>query len=425
MMEQALKPVVPAPAVAPATELSAAKANGRPVSMFVWNPFTNDARVLKEAQTLQAAGYSVTVFALQQAGVPVTETLPEGITVVRRRNNPFARQVDTAERPRGRVRRFGKLKLLGMILSRLVSHAGFAIAIAGSRADVVHAHDVNTLPTAWLAARLSGAKLVYDAHEISTSREGYDGIRGFIAWIERTFMTRADATITTTEARAKFFARSYDVDRPLVLQNRPRWAPSSRSSLLRDRLGLKEPWPIVLYQGGLQQGRGLERLVDTSAAIEGAYYVFVGGGRIEEELRARAAALPSRDRVFFIPTVSLAELPRVTESADIGVQPLENTCFNHFSTDSNKLFEYVAAGLPVVATDLPEVRRVVAGYDLGLLVRSGDTDGLARAIRRLVEDNAARETFRRKAMIAAATLTWEAQEASLVELYRRLAPTSA
>lgn len=412
-MEQTLKSVAPVAAAGVA-------ARARNVSMFVWNAFTNDARVLKEAQTLQAAGYRVKVFAVQQTGVPVSEVLADGIEVLRRRSNPFIREPEAPAKPKGRVGRFGKLQLLGMVASRLVSHVGFVFAIARSGADVVHAHDVNTLPTSWLAARLLGATLVYDAHEISTSREGYDGIRGFIAWIERTFMTRANRTITTTNARAKFFARTYGIDRPLVLQNRPRLTVSARSDLLRERLRLKRPWPIVLYQGGLQQGRGLERLVDASAQIEEAYFVFVGGGRIEDDLRNRAAALPSRDRVFFIPTVPLADLPRITESADVGVQPLENTCFNHYTTDSNKLFEYISGGLPVVATDLPEVRRVVRGYDVGLLIKPGDTEELTRAVRSLVDDPDLRETYRQHSVNAATALTWEAQEGSLVELYRNL-----
>ena len=102
--------------------------------------------------------------------------------------------------------------------------------MVASRPDVVHAHDVNTLPTAWAAARRAGARLVYDAHEISTDREGYRELRGVIAWAEKRLMPRADATITTTEMRAKFFARAYGVPRPLVLQNRPRFAEPRRAA---------------------------------------------------------------------------------------------------------------------------------------------------------------------------------------------------
>src|SRR5690606_27547898 len=133
--------------------------------------------------------------------------------------------------------------------------------------DVVHAHDVNTLPTAWLAAALSGARLVYDAHEISTDREGYRPVRNLVAGIEKRLMPRADAAITTTTLRAKFFARAYGVPRPLVLANMPRLAEIPRSSRIRDALRLNREWPIVLYQGGIQQGRGLERLAQAAEHV--------------------------------------------------------------------------------------------------------------------------------------------------------------
>jgi glycosyltransferase involved in cell wall biosynthesis len=233
-------------------------------------------------------------------------------------------------------------------------------------------------------------------------------------------MPRAVGTITTTGTRAKFFARAYSIPRPLVLQNRPRLTVVNHSQRIRDELQLDRPWPIVLYQGGLQQGRGLERLVDAAAQVEDAYFVFIGGGRLESVLKDRAQSLPLESRVHFIPTVALQELPYYTASADIGVQPIENTCLNHFSTDSNKLFEYVVAGLPVVASSLPEIRKVVNKHDLGLLVQPGNTGELVAALRKLVTDTSLREHFHVNASRAAGELNWEEQEHGLVKLYENL-----
>jgi len=289
-----------------------------------------------------------------------------------------------------------------------------------SRADVVHAHDVNTLPTAWLAAVLTRSPLVYDAHEISTDREGYASFRSLVGWVEKRLMPRAAGTITTTDTRAKFFARAYGIPRPLVLQNRPRLTVVEHSQMIREELQLDKPWPIVLYQGGLQQGRGLERLVDVAAQVENAYFVFIGGGRLENELKDRARSLQLESRVHFIPTVALQKLPHYTASADIGVQPIENTCLNHFSTDSNKLFEYVVAGLPVVASSLPEIRKVVRKHDLGLLVQPGNTGELVAALQKLVADSALREHYHSNASRAAKQLNWEEQEHGLVKLYENL-----
>jgi glycosyltransferase involved in cell wall biosynthesis len=308
--------------------------------------------------------------------------------------------------------------LILRIVARLWTHVGLIFQMIKSQPDIVHAHDVNTLPTGWLVSVLTRSPLIYDAHEISTDREGYASFRSIVGWVEKHLMPRAAASITTTDTRAKFFARAYGVPRPLVLQNRPRYELVERSQRIRNELNLQETWPIVLYQGGLQQGRGLERLVEAAAQVSNSYFVFIGGGRIESVLKELAHSLGLENRVYFIPTVSLADLPSYTASADIGVQPIENTCLNHLSTDSNKLFEYMMAGLPVVASSLPEIRTLVSEHELGLLVEPGSISELAFAICRLVGNDDLRHKFEKNAAIASQHLNWDEQEGALLSLYK-------
>jgi glycosyltransferase involved in cell wall biosynthesis len=395
------------------------------IAMVVWNTFQHDARVLKEAQTLARAGYHVTVFALDEPGKTCQyQDLEPGLAVRRVNRFPLRRR-SAPSAPRARSREAvqppaSPLLWGARIISRGLVHANLAYQLARARADAVHAHDVNTLATAWIAARLARARLVYDAHEISTSREGYQAIRPLIGWIEKQLMPRADATITTTDLRAKFFARAYHVPRPLVLQNRPRLAELRPTPRIREELRLGENWPIVLYQGGLQQGRGLERLVLAASEVAQAYFVFIGGGRLEGRLRELVEERSLGSRVRFIPTVPLQQLASYTASADIGIQPLENTCFNHFTTDSNKLFEYTMAGLPVIASDLPEIGRIVRKYDLGLLVKPGNQRSLIDALNLLVSDVSLRCHCAEQARAASAELNWETQEEELVALYERV-----
>lgn len=399
------------------------------IAMIVWNEFLNDARVLKEAQTLQKAGYQVRVFALHKPGVTQPyETLVDGIQVLRVRPDLLSIWPARKQRPLEaaakagpqRESRTSALMLLLRACARGWAHLKFFAYVVKYRPDAVHAHDVNTLPTGWLAAIASRAALVYDAHEISTSREGYKGIRRVVGVIEKHLMPRAAGVITTTEARSKFFARAYGVPRPTILQNRPRYLSSSRTNRIRDELGLEKQWPIVLYQGGLQQGRGLHKLVHAAALVPNAYFVFVGGGRLTQSLINLSQSLGVSDRVHFIPTVKLAELPEYTASADIGVQPIENTCFNHFTTDSNKLFEYLIAGLPIVATNLPEIRKVVEKHEVGLLLNGKDIQALATAVKTLVDNPDMRKVMAGNSDRAALELNWEEQENKLVELYNQL-----
>lgn len=400
------------------------------VSMIVWNEFLNDARVMKEAQTLQRAGYKVRVFALHTPGVTQEHTvLQDGIEVVRvarsplwklrKKSGPVATDATVKAARPAPIKASLKI-LVFRAIARGWTHFALLLKMLEYRAPVVHSHDVNTLPTAWLAAKLSRSKLVYDAHEISTSREGYKSLRRVVGFVEKRLMPSANGTITTTDARAKYFARAYGVARPLVLQNRPRLVESPRSNKIRDELGLVESWPIVVYQGGLQQGRGLEKLIRCARHVPDCYFVLIGGGRLAQPLIALAHDLNIQHKVHFIPTVALADLPIYTASADIGVQPIENTCLNHYTTDSNKLFEYVIAGLPVVATDFPEIRKIVRNNDIGLLVPANDEQALGHTIAKLLNDRDLRERFATNAKSTARTLNWETQEKCLIDLYERV-----
>ena len=153
--------------------------------------------------------------------------------------------------------------------------------------------------------------------------------------------------------------------------------------------------------------------------------VLIGGGRLTQPLTQLAQELNLQHKVHFIPTVALAELPSYTASADVGVQPIENTCLNHYTTDSNKLFEYVIAGLPVIATDFPEIRRIVRNNDIGLLVPANNEQALGTTIIQLLEDRALRAHFASNARKTAQNLNWESQEKCLVDLYERVLLTPA
>jgi glycosyltransferase involved in cell wall biosynthesis len=317
----------------------------------------------------------------------------------------------------------GKTRMPRSILSlmawpaKFATHCALFLEAVKQDADIYHAHDFNVLLTTWLASRFGRARIIYDAHEITTDREGYSVSRPFIRMIEGLLVHKVDAMITTNHMRAVFFQKEYGIKPPLVLQNRSKFQAPLHSNILRETLNLEENVPIILYQGGVQNGRGMRNLVQVAERVDGAYFVFVGSGRQEAIVKGMIEAKHLESRVFMIPMVPLNELPFYTASADVGVQILRNTCLNHYTTESNKLFEYLMAGLPVVASDFPEMRRIIKDYEVGLVVNPDDVDEIANALKRLITDSSLYQRFRKNALSAAKGLSWEEQEGRLVKLY--------
>lgn len=327
---------------------------------------------------------------------------------------PAAPVVAGSERaPTRRERLEQDLDALGAILLLNVRFARLAVA---ERADVYHAHDLDTLLAGALASRLTGARLVYDFHELYTHQhpEGVKSAlwRGYYDLLERRLIGEADALITVNDSLARWNARAYGAPRALTLLNVPALQAPPPPTL---RPG--EP-RTVLYHGGYSPHRGLETLVESARHLRGARLVMRGVGAFERDLRALVARLGVGDRVTFAPPVGMTELVRSAQDADVGVVPYLPVCLNNYYSLPNKLFEYLMAGLAVVATDAPELRRVIDAHEVGAVYDPRDPRSLASAINGLVADDDRLQAARRAAVRAATTtFNWEAEQVKLLGLY--------
>ncbi|HCN58838.1 MAG TPA: glycosyl transferase family 1 [Exiguobacterium sp.] len=407
------------------------------VGMFVWNTFTNDARVLRECTALTEAGYHVDLYCLNDGTLPEMEYHPSGFHIIRiERTPPF----ETILR---RLKKRNPVTLLagaGLFLfvpwlipvafilyalqkSRFIRYAlynSFGIvrmtrAARKRKYDIVHANDLNTLPQAISAAR--GAKIVYDSHEVQTDRTGYGKGQG---GLERHLLRFVDRTMVENDTRADYHASLYG-ERPAVLHNYPFYheeVPQPRS--VHQEIGIKEDEPILLYQGGIQEGRGLERLIEAMPFVRRGTLLFVGDGKIKPRLQELAAHSPERKRIHFIDKVPLDQLPSYTAAATVGFQVLQNVCFNHYSASSNKLFEYMAALVPVVAADLPEIRRVVETEGVGLLVDVESPEAIAVAVNQIVEEDGLRQAMKERTKQARRKYNWDKEKHHLLDVYREI-----
>ncbi len=299
-------------------------------------------------------------------------------------------------------------------------HRRFTRALGSTRAAVYHASDLYVMPAAARAARRQGARLVYDARELYpfvAATAGRPWVTLFWHLLEGKYIRKADAVCTVSESIARRLVAQYGIPDPVVLFNVPEWQSVPRTNWLQERLVLPADRVIVLHQGNIQHGRGGRVLVEAMRHVRGADLVFLGGGSMRPALE-QAVRVGGIERVHFLDPVLPAELLAVTASAHIGVTLLEDTCLNHRFALPNKLFEYLMADLPVVASDLPEIRGVVAGFEVGELVDPGNPASIAAGIQRLVDDPSRRAACAGRAREACETFSWEKASERFTHIYR-------
>jgi glycosyltransferase involved in cell wall biosynthesis len=404
--------------------------------MFVYNNMVHDARVRREATTLARAGYEVTVLAVREPGPTRREETLRGFSILRISRSVFGvsreqiRQRFGPAPARRQARPAGPMpRWLSMLdtatrlpvypLRRALVFFRFLRAALRIRADVYHAHDMNTLLVAWAASRLRRVPLVYDTHEVETDREGMK-LRWWASFLERALIHRADRVICTNRTRADYTQQRYRIPPPTVLRNFPEYAEPKPSALMHEALGLAPEVKIVLYQGGVQPARGLEQLLEAAPHIQGGVIVILGNGRLKPALQHRVRQMKLEGKVLFHDAVPVEELPSWTACAYIGLQILQNTCFNHYSSLSNKLLEYLMAGVPAVTSDLPEMRRVIEDTGAGLLVDAADPVQITAAVNKVLADAPLRAEMSGKAKAARRRYAWEAEEHVLRKLYAEL-----
>jgi glycosyltransferase involved in cell wall biosynthesis len=373
--------------------------------MLLHKSVEHDSRVRREAAALAAAGHDVTV--LELAAVPAGSML-----------DGFARR---SASPPAWLRRG-----LPFNLYRLAFLAWFVMRLIGLKPDVVHAHDAAMLLPGILGARLTGAKLVYDSHELATSVPYRERTWAwFVGAIERLVVPRCAAVVTVSDGIAIRLRERYRLARtPTVVRNVTALRAQGRGRL-RERLGIDRDTALVLHQGAPAPARGCELLVAAAAELPGVRIAFLGDPEpgYEAALRETIERSEARERVTLLPSVPLGELLAHTAEADVGVTLLQDTCENHRLALPNKLFEYIAAGIPVVASDLPETRSLVERHGVGWCAQPGELGSLTRALSAALDSRADRQLRERLAQ-AAAELCWPREQLRLLELYAWLARRS-
>jgi glycosyltransferase involved in cell wall biosynthesis len=174
---------------------------------------------------------------------------------------------------------------------------------------------------------------------------------------------------------------------------------------------------MILYQGALNVGRGIEHVITAMHHLEGAVFVIAGDGDIREQLLKQVLAENVGEQVIFTGRIPLEELHNLTRHASVGLSIEQNLGLNYYFALPNKLFDYIQAGVPVLVSDLPEMRKVVMDYDIGLILHKHNTEALVEKLREMLYDEAQRKKWNANLAKAAEELCWEREEEKLLKIY--------
>lgn len=376
---------------------------------LVRNNFVSDSRILKETRSLMERGVTerIEIVALSDGKLAEHETLSPGRTVWR---------VPLASRAR----------LPKDLLSQSVKYAEWAARIIrrhkGYPWDVIHCHDLSPLPIAAALARRTGARVIYDAHELETEVLGLSGVRQFLSRrVERHFIQKVDAAITVSPSIQAWYRDAFPGLPVSLVRNIPYKAADSvlQPYPWRAELGIPDEAKLFIYVGNFASGRGIPLLLDVFTRADCRHHVlFMGSGGLEPQVRRAAQECP---RVHFHPPVPMAEVVGRVAGADIGVSLLEDTCLNHRYALPNKFFECLQGGVPVVVSDLLDQRNIVAETGAGWVTAHAG-DAFASVVNHI--DEADYQRKRAAARQLAGTIDWNNEAGQLIEVYQRLRPRS-
>jgi len=287
------------------------------------------------------------------------------------------------------------------------------------KADVLVSNDLDTLMANAWAKKWKGANLVYDSHEYFTEVPELvqrPKVQRFWEKIERKYLPKAQAMLTVNESIAQKYRLAYNRE-VRVVRNMPRFSPLQEVQS-KEVLGLPTDKTILIMQGAwINVDRGAEELVQAMQFVNNALLLIIGGGDVFEKLKQLVSELHLGQKVCIKGKIPYEELRHYTANAAIGITLDKPTNLNYKLSLPNKLFDYIHAGCAVLASDLPEVGRVVKENKVGVIVPDHEPKTIANAINALISNAAELERFQKNAKAVAPQLSWQNEEAVLKEVY--------
>ncbi|WP_210253711.1 glycosyltransferase [Bradyrhizobium sp. BR2003] len=391
-------------------------ASGTEVVMLVVSDLRIDPRVEREARALAEAGYEVTVLCPEPSdGAGESFKIDWGPSVSIKWLNWTAASF-VSESP-------------GYVGNQL-----YAAAVT-LKPFAFHAHDLNTAYVALAAANVTGAHLIVDFHEWFSENVHWDsGRKEYLPYpqpwkrqlqkLEARCLREASATVTVCDSIADAMNAELGGKRPLVVRNIPNIhrSPTKKYPPLKEQLSLDQSTFVLLWQGGTGPTRLIEPIIQALEYATKCVLVIRGPSLdlFGEGYRKLAAEIGAEGRLILLPPVPSHDVVAAARGADAGIWTLPALCRNFTFALPNKIFEYLASDLPVLAADYPEARRLVSGNQVGLMFDPYDPKSIARSINKLIEQADLAARLRANIGITLASLDAGREWQRLVEVYKQL-----
>ena len=290
--------------------------------------------------------------------------------------------------------------------------------------NFLHANDLDTLLANNLIQKIKGGHLVYDSHEYFTEvpelREGSFAKRVWLT-VERSIFPNLKTVITVNQSIADIYKGLYGVD-VNVIRNVPISGKfnSDIKIKLKSDLSLPDGKKVILLQGaGINVDRGAEEMVEAMKWID-AIFLIVGSGDVIDVLKYNVKVLDLSSKVLFTGRVPFEELIAFTKLADVGVTLDKDTNLNYRYSLPNKIFDYFQADIPVIASNLIEVRKIIEKYEVGIVLTSHDPKTIAKEINEYLNDNRFFNKTKENVSRAKVELIWENEKNVLIDCYERI-----
>ena len=358
------------------------------IIVTVTNDLTSDQRVHKVCRTLHNAGYDVFLIGRKLSN-----------------SKPLNRSY--------RTKRISLLFNKGILFYAEFNLRLFFVLLFYKK-DVLLANDLDTLLPNYLISKLQIKKLVYDSHELfSEIPELVNKPFTKKVWrsLERLVLPNLKNTYTVSNSIADYYDKKYQT-KFKVIRNLPLMIRTiSKGNFSFDHKGEK----IILYQGAINIGRGLELIINTMPFISNCILVIIGNGDIIKNLKSYVKNINLVKKVRFLESLTPNELQKITPLANIGISIEEDLGLNYRFSLPNKIFDYINAEVPILVSNLPEMRKIIDTHKVGEIVKDRSPQKLALQIKELLKKDYSEELKKAKK-----ELIWENQEEELLAIFRNI-----